>query len=99
MYGFRKVLGDLGLARATIAVEKNFFDAALYEVFKAHILPAATVVSATPMEGTRASPFRLTRTLQSVRLPPSLTSNDAFLGPKTACPRFNFHRDMGDAAQ
>ena len=49
LHGFRDVLSDLGLAQATIAVEKNFFDAALYDVFKAHILPAATVVSATPL--------------------------------------------------
>ncbi len=49
LHGFRDVLKDLGLAEATIAVEKNFFDAALYEVFKAHILPKATVVSTTPV--------------------------------------------------
>jgi Xaa-Pro aminopeptidase len=48
-HGFRDVLKELGLAQATIALEKNFFDAALYEVFKAHILPSATVVSATPV--------------------------------------------------
>jgi Xaa-Pro aminopeptidase len=48
-HGFRDVLKDLGLTQATIALEKNFFDAALYEVFKAHILPKATVVPATPV--------------------------------------------------
>src|SRR5574341_879996 len=48
-HGFRDVLKELGLTLATIALEKNFFDAALYEVFKAHILPKATVVSATPV--------------------------------------------------
>jgi len=48
-HGFRDVLRELGLTQATIALEKNFFDAALYEVFKAHILPKATVVSATPV--------------------------------------------------
>jgi len=48
-HGFRDVLKDLGLTEATIALEKNFFDASLYEVFKAHILPKATVVSATPV--------------------------------------------------
>lgn len=48
-HGFRDVLRELGLTQATIALEKNFFDAALYEVFKAHILPTATVVSATPV--------------------------------------------------
>ncbi len=48
-HGFRDVLKDLGLTEKTIALEKNFFDASLYEVFKAHILPKATVVSATPV--------------------------------------------------
>ncbi len=48
-HGFRDVLEAQGLTHATIALEKNFFDAALYEVFKAHILPKATVVSATPV--------------------------------------------------
>jgi len=48
-HGFRDVLEDQGLTHATIALEKNFFDAALYEVFKAHILPKATVVPATPV--------------------------------------------------
>jgi len=43
-HGFRDILKDLGMTHATIALEKNFFDAALYEVFKAHILPQATVV-------------------------------------------------------
>jgi Xaa-Pro aminopeptidase len=49
LHGFRDVLKDLRLSEATIGVEKNFFDAALYEVFKSHILPKATVVSATPV--------------------------------------------------
>ncbi len=48
-HGFRDVLKELSLTQGTIALEKNFFDAALYEVFKAHILPKATVVSATPV--------------------------------------------------
>ncbi len=48
-HGFRDVLRALGLEAATIALEKNFFDAALYEVFKAHILPRATVVPAGPI--------------------------------------------------
>src|SRR5437773_5979882 len=48
-HGFRDVLRDLRLTKATIALEKNFFDAALYEVFKGHILPDATVVSASPV--------------------------------------------------
>ncbi len=48
-HGFRDVLKDLGLTEATIALEKNFFDASLYEVFKAHILPKATVVPAGPV--------------------------------------------------
>lgn len=49
LHGFRDVLKDLRLSEATIGVEKNFFDAALYEVFKAHILPKANVISATPV--------------------------------------------------
>lgn len=48
-HGFRDVLAELGLSEATIGLEKNFFDAALHEVFSAHILPDATVVSATPV--------------------------------------------------
>ena len=48
-HGFRDVLQELGLTQATIAIEKNFFDAALYEVFIAHILPQARVVPATPI--------------------------------------------------
>lgn len=48
-HGFRDVLKKLDLTQATIAIEKNFFDAALYEVFVAHILPKAHVVSATPI--------------------------------------------------
>ena len=48
-HGFRDVLRAHGLSAATIALEKNFFDAALYEVFKAHILPDADVVPAGPV--------------------------------------------------
>lgn len=48
-HGFRDVLREHGLSNATIALEKNFFDAALYEVFKAHILPDARVVPAGPV--------------------------------------------------
>ncbi len=48
-HGFRDVLKELGLTEKTIALEKNFFDASLYEVFKAHILPKATVVPAGPV--------------------------------------------------
>jgi len=48
-HGFRDVLAEQGLSKATIALEKNFFDAALYEIFKAHILPEARVVPAGPV--------------------------------------------------
>ena len=48
-HGFRDVLKEQGLSKGTIGVEKNFFDAALYEVFKAHILPEAQVVAAGPV--------------------------------------------------
>ena len=48
-HGFRDVLHELGLTQGTIAIEKNFFDAALYEVFVAHILPTARVVPAAPI--------------------------------------------------
>jgi Xaa-Pro aminopeptidase len=48
-HGFRDVLTEYGLSEATIGLEKNFFDASLYEVFTAHILPRARVVSATPV--------------------------------------------------
>jgi Xaa-Pro dipeptidase len=48
-HGFRDVLNEHGLSEGTIALEKNFFDAALFEVFKAHILPAARVVQAAPV--------------------------------------------------
>jgi Xaa-Pro dipeptidase len=48
-HGFRDVIRDFGLAEATIGLEKNFFDAALFEVFKGHILPKAQVVPATPV--------------------------------------------------
>jgi Xaa-Pro dipeptidase len=48
-HGFRDVIRDLGLVEATIGLEKNFFDASLFEVFKGHILPKARVVPATPV--------------------------------------------------
>ena len=48
-HGFRDVVRELGLEHATIGLEKNFFDAALFEVFKSHILPNADVVPATPV--------------------------------------------------
>lgn len=48
-HGFRDVLDELGLSEGTIGLEKNFFDAALHEVFSAHILPRATVVPAGPV--------------------------------------------------
>lgn len=48
-HGFRDVLKEQGLSESTIGVEKNFFDAALYEVFTAHILPKARVVPAGPV--------------------------------------------------
>ncbi len=48
-HGFRDVLAARRLAQATVALEKNFFDAALWEVFTAHILPEARVVPAAPV--------------------------------------------------
>ena len=48
-HGFRDVIREQGLAEATIGLEKNFFDAALFEVFKGHILPRAKVVAAGPV--------------------------------------------------
>ena len=48
-HGFRDVIRELGLEQATIGLEKNFFDAALFEVFKSHILPKANAVPATPV--------------------------------------------------
>jgi Xaa-Pro aminopeptidase len=48
-HGFRDVLREEGLSEATIAIEKNFFDAALFEIFTAHILPKARVVPAAPV--------------------------------------------------
>jgi Xaa-Pro aminopeptidase len=48
-HGFRDVLRAHRLERATIGLEKNFFDAALYDVFTAHILPHATVAPAGPV--------------------------------------------------
>jgi Xaa-Pro aminopeptidase len=43
------VLREHGLSEATLALEKNFFDAALFEVFVAHVLPKARVVTAAPV--------------------------------------------------
>jgi len=63
-HGFRDVLTELGLDEATIALEKNFFDAALHEVFSAHILPRATVVSATPV----MSSLRMHKDAQEIEL-------------------------------
>jgi Xaa-Pro aminopeptidase len=48
-HGFRDVIRELGLEQATIGLEKNFFDAALFEVFKSHILPKARAVPAAPV--------------------------------------------------
>ena len=48
-HGFRDVIRERGLIEATIGLEKNFFDAALFEVFKEHILPKAKVVPAGPV--------------------------------------------------
>ena len=48
-HGFRDILADLGLSSATIGLEKNFFDAALHDVFVSHILSNAVVVPATPV--------------------------------------------------
>ena len=48
-HGFRDVLTELGVAEGTIGLEKNSFDAALYGVFVAHILPKARVVPAAPV--------------------------------------------------
>jgi Xaa-Pro dipeptidase len=48
-HGFRDVLSTLHLTRSTIALEKNFFDAALHEIFTSHILPQARIVSASPI--------------------------------------------------
>jgi Xaa-Pro aminopeptidase len=48
-HGFRDVLQEQGLSRATIGLEKNFFDVALFEVFTAHVLPEARVVPAGPV--------------------------------------------------
>ena len=46
-HGFRDVLTELGVAEGPS--EKNSFDAALYGVFVAHILPKARVVPAAPV--------------------------------------------------
>ena len=54
-HGFQDVLREQRLSEATIAVEKNFFDASLFEVFTAHILPKARVVPAGPV----LSPLRM----------------------------------------
>lgn len=63
-HGFRDVLTELQLDEATVALEKNFFDAALHEVFSAHILPRATVVSATPV----MSSLRMRKDAQEIEL-------------------------------
>ncbi len=63
-HGFRDVLAERGLREATIALEKNFFDAALHEVFSEHILGQATVVSATPV----LSPLRMIKDSVEVEL-------------------------------
>jgi Xaa-Pro aminopeptidase len=63
-HGFQEVLTELRLDEATIALEKNFFDAALHEVFSAHILPHATVVSATPV----MSSLRMRKDAQEIEL-------------------------------
>lgn len=63
-HGFRDVLSELGLSNATIALEKNFFDAALHEVFTEHILGQATVVSATPV----LSRLRMLKDAQEIAL-------------------------------
>ena len=63
-HGFRDVLEEFGLTEATIALEKNFFDAALHEVFTQHILDRATVVSATPV----LSPLRMLKASDEVAL-------------------------------
>lgn len=48
-HGFQDVLKEHGLTESTIGIEKNFFDASLYEVFVAHILPKARVLPAGPV--------------------------------------------------
>lgn len=48
-HGFQDVLKEHRLTESTIGIEKNFFDASLYEVFVAHILPKARVVPAGPV--------------------------------------------------
>ena len=48
-HGFRDVIRERGLIEATIGLEKNFFDAALFEVFKGHILPKAKIAPAGPV--------------------------------------------------
>lgn len=48
-HGFQNVLKEQRLSASTIGIEKNFFDASLYEVFVAHILPEARVVPAGPV--------------------------------------------------
>jgi Xaa-Pro aminopeptidase len=46
-HGFRDVLAGRALSDGTIGVERNFLDAALHDVFAKHVVPEATVVSAT----------------------------------------------------
>ena len=61
-HGFRDVLKEQRLERATIALEKNFFDSALYDVFKTHILPDATAVPAGPV----ISPLRMLKAAEEI---------------------------------
>ncbi|HCU93142.1 MAG TPA: hypothetical protein DHU96_10570 [Actinobacteria bacterium] len=63
-HGFREVLTELRLDEAAVGLEKNFFDAELHEVFSAHILPRATVVSATPV----LSSLRMRKDAQEIEL-------------------------------
>jgi Xaa-Pro aminopeptidase len=63
-HGFRDVLTEVGLDEATVGLERNFFDAALHEVFSVHILPRATVVSATPV----LSSLRMRKDAQEIEL-------------------------------
>ncbi len=63
-HGFRDVLAELQLDEATVGLEKNFFDAALHEVFSSHILPRASVVSATPV----LSLLRMCKEAQEIEL-------------------------------
>lgn len=48
-HGFGEILELRGLKGSTIALEKNFFDAALHEVFVKHVLAGINVVPAGPV--------------------------------------------------